>query len=95
MRTVATVLLSALAAFGVASCGDDDDSGGADRDSLVDAVAESLGVERDTAECLADGLIGEIGEDRLRDFVEVDQEPTAEESAAVIQVLSDCDVPLE
>lgn len=95
MRTVAAVLLSALAVFVVAACGDDDDTGGADRDSLVDAVAESLGVERDTAECLADGLIGEIGEDRLRDFVEVDQEPTAEESAAVIQVLSDCDVPLE
>jgi hypothetical protein len=95
-RKFCATAVALVLAVGVTACGDDDDGGvdDADKAALVDGLAEALGIDREIAECVADSMIDSIGEEELLALNESDSEPTAEQTEAVIDAFSECDVPL-
>ena len=79
------------AALLLGACGDDG-GGGRSLDDLVDNMEEELEIDRETAQCVVDWMVDEMGEDRLREISETDGEPTDEEGFALIGIMIDCGV---
>jgi len=97
LRKTCTAATAIVLAVSASACGDDDDGGGSDDpeiEALIDNLAETLGVDRDDAECFANSLIDSIGEDDLRAFNETDGEPTAEQAEAILAAFDECNIPL-
>ncbi len=63
--------------------------GGIDRDGSADELVRTLGVDKDTASCIVDDWIDNIGEDRVLEL-EDGAVPTAAEEQAIVDALTNC-----
>ncbi len=63
--------------------------GGIDRDGSADELVRTLGVDKDTASCIVDDWIDNIGEDRVLEL-EDGAVPTVAEEQAIVDALTNC-----
>ncbi|MDH3705840.1 MAG: hypothetical protein OES57_07210 [Acidimicrobiia bacterium] len=84
-KLLSTAAFSLAALTLVAGCGES-----VDREGTVDDLVEQSNgsVSRAQAECMVDGWIEELGEDRALELN--DEDPTEEEEAAISQITLDC-----
>lgn len=86
MKKLLSTAVFSLAAFAlVAGCGESVDREG----TVEDLVEQSNGsISEAQAECMVDGWIAELGEDRALELN--DEDPTPEEEEAISQITIDC-----
>jgi hypothetical protein len=84
---ILAVVLLAIGAFLLLGGDDEDD------EVRTEAIAQlrELGLSEDDAECMADGLIDELGADAL-DGADMSSEPTEEQLAAFVETTEECDI---
>ena len=82
MKNRTSIVALALAISGLAAAC----SSSYDRAELVDELMADTGITEEQANCIADGMESEIGEDRLNDR----GNPTAEEEAIMTDIAIDC-----
>lgn len=81
LRSGATALAAVVAlTMGLAACGSS-----FDREGAVEELMDG-GLSEEQANCAVDAMIEEFGEDKLAS----DDDPTDEEQAIVIDIVSDC-----
>ncbi|MDH3754636.1 MAG: hypothetical protein OEU32_12255 [Acidimicrobiia bacterium] len=78
------VALGAMVVLGAAGC-----SGGLDRDGAIDSFADDFDVSTETATCVVDDLIGNLGEDRVDELAH-DGVPTDDEVLVLFESLDGC-----
>ncbi|MGI9603353.1 MAG: hypothetical protein ACR2QE_15815 [Acidimicrobiales bacterium] len=82
-KLLSTAVFSLASLALLAGCGES-----VDREGTIDQLMEDGGLTRVQAECMVDGWISELGEDRALELN--DEEPTAEETEAISQITIDC-----
>ena len=84
-KRLSTAVFAVAALALVAGCGESVDREG----TVEDLVEQSNGsINQEQAECMVDGWIDELGEDRALELN--DEDPTPEEEAAISQITIDC-----
>jgi hypothetical protein len=82
-RLTLTLALVAATPLTIAACGGDDDAGGGDtRQRIIDemmAGEDAEGPTAEQAECMADGIIDALGEDRANELLEVEGDAEIED----------------